>query len=72
MVSQHRHQVFLTLAKVDNGYIDYLTKQENVQLKELSFLKLYCFGPFNIFNSRHVFTLGRIALALTVQLSLDR
>ncbi|KAK2755018.1 hypothetical protein FQN54_006546 [Arachnomyces sp. PD_36] len=70
MVSQHRHEMFVTVAKFDRKYMTYLQDERKVDPKD-SFLDLYCFGPFNIFDSRHMFTFGRIILTLTIQLSMD-
>jgi hypothetical protein len=71
MFSQHRHEVFLVAAKFDQEYLDYLLDEGNINLDSPSFLELYCFGPFDIYNSEHIFTLARIITTLTIQLSMD-
>lgn len=71
MFSHHRHEAFLVAAKFDQEYLDYLLDERNINLDSPAFLDLYCFGPFDIYNSEHIFTLGRIITTLTIQLSMD-
>lgn len=64
MFSQHRHEAYLVAAKFDQEYLDYLLDERNINLNSLAF---YCFGPFDIYNSEHIFTLGRIITTLTIE-----
>jgi hypothetical protein len=72
MVSQHRHEMFLTVAKPDREYINYLFDQKMaINSKSPSFLTLHCFGPLDTMNRKHVGIIGRLIIALTIQLSKD-
>ena len=59
MLSIHGTHLKLTLDK------------KNVNLDSPSFVRLYCFGLFDIYGSQYTFTLGRIMLTVTIQLSMD-
>lgn len=81
LVSQYRHQAYITVAKPDAGYIEYLTSEENVHMENLDdsdsldkipFLTLTHFGPFDIFQSKSMFALGRMVVTIAIQLSMDR
>lgn len=69
--SQHRNQAFVIVAEVGEGYIDYLEGDGSDAAENETFLKLYAFGPFDIFHERHIFALARIMLAFTIQMSMD-
>ncbi|RHZ74961.1 hypothetical protein CDV55_109139 [Aspergillus turcosus] len=65
LISQHRHEVFLTFAKPGDGYKTYLDKHGPLSMtpEKSGFLELHCFGPFDIFDARHIQILG-LVLAL--------
>ncbi|KAJ9385792.1 hypothetical protein DTO063F5_3999 [Paecilomyces variotii] len=68
MLSGHRDRVYLTIATVSEGYPAYI--REGVVDDETKwFLKLRCYGPFDVFNKRHVIELGRVALGLSIECS---
>ncbi|KAJ9194545.1 hypothetical protein DTO164E3_7212 [Paecilomyces variotii] len=68
MLSGHRDRVYLTIATLSEGYPAYI--REGVDDDETKcFLKLRCYGPFDVFNKRHVIELGRVALGLSIECS---
>lgn len=69
MFSQHRCDIYLTWAKFDENYIDYL---RGVDAADSSFLHLKCSGPFNIFKASDMSLLRCLVLNLTVQQNKDR
>lgn len=71
MVSQHHNEIYFTVARFDPGYLAYLLDDNEVATNGDDFLTLHCFGPFNIFNYKHVFSIGEILLTLTIQSSMD-
>ncbi|KAF7137025.1 hypothetical protein CNMCM5793_006829 [Aspergillus hiratsukae] len=70
MLSQHFDEIYFTWAEMDDGYIDYL-RHGHCGDETLSFMHLKFVGPFHIYNSEHMYDLGRLALSLTVQESED-
>lgn len=68
MLSGHRDRVYLTIATVSEGYPAYI-REGVVDDETKCFLKLRCYGPFDVFNKRHVIELGRVALGLSIECS---
>lgn len=66
MFSQRRHEIFVTVATVDDGYFDYPFGKSDASSRP--FLRLRVFGPFDIFNAQHVAAVGQCVLALMIQL----
>ncbi|PLB45039.1 hypothetical protein P170DRAFT_513116 [Aspergillus steynii IBT 23096] len=64
-VSQNRHEIFITVAEYDSGYISYLRKKP-ADDEPLSFLTMHQYGPWNTNNAGHMKKLGPILLALTL------
>ncbi|KAH7325713.1 hypothetical protein B0I35DRAFT_474458 [Stachybotrys elegans] len=63
MVSQDRHEVYLTVASFDDDYISYIRGHKMTN----SFLKMQEYGPFDVCNKDHMRYLGRILLAVSIQ-----
>jgi len=66
LVSQDRHEIYLTMAKFDSSYVKYLrdgTKEGN------PFLRMHEFGPFRIEHMGHMKKVGETILAFTLQMS---
>ncbi|RMJ21764.1 hypothetical protein PHISP_07369 [Aspergillus sp. HF37] len=63
IVSQDANQVFLTIAKVDPGYQEYLGTGN---LDGNPFLRMQQFGPWIIQNAGHVTQLATAILAITL------
>lgn len=79
LVSQHYDDIFLTVARFSPGYLAYLLDEKEVSTNDAEvptndddFLKLHCFGPFNIFIHKQVRAIGRMLQVLTIQESMDR
>jgi len=68
LISQDRHEVYITIAYYDQDWLDYLQGATDINSPR-SFLRLNCYGPWNIFKKQHVFHLSKIILAFTVQVS---
>lgn len=69
LVSQDRHQIFVTLAQFDSDYVNYI--RDNVpgdRPTRLSFLQMKEYGPFGIDSSSHMDALGQLLLAFCLQL----
>ncbi|EAW23914.1 uncharacterized protein NFIA_034820 [Aspergillus fischeri NRRL 181] len=58
LISQHRQEVFVTFAKPGDGYKKYLEKNgpDSMTPEESDFLRLHCFGPFDIFDAKPIRT----------------
>lgn len=64
-ISQNRHEIFITIAEYDSGYISYLrTKPASDEAP--SFLTMHQYGPWNTKDAGHMKSLGPILLALTL------
>jgi hypothetical protein len=66
LVSQDRHEIYLTFARFSSGYVKYL--KEGIKEGE-PFLLMHEFGPFDIKHMRHMKKLGETILAFTLQMS---
>ncbi|PYH91021.1 hypothetical protein BO71DRAFT_401708, partial [Aspergillus ellipticus CBS 707.79] len=64
-VSQNRHEVFITIAEYDKGYVSYLRKTP-ANNEHPSFLTMHQYGPWNTNNAGDMKKLGPILLALTL------
>ncbi|KAE8406285.1 hypothetical protein BDV37DRAFT_269932 [Aspergillus pseudonomiae] len=64
-VSQNRHEIFITIAEYDNGYVSYLRKKP-ANDEHPSFLTMHQYGPWNTDNAADMKKLGPILLALTL------
>ncbi|KAF9890255.1 hypothetical protein FE257_006168 [Aspergillus nanangensis] len=65
IVSQDRHEVFLTVAKYNDDYIQYLKCPENLS-QPLSFMTMREFGPWAISNDKAMKNLGSTLLAISL------
>ena len=63
LVSQDRHEIYITIANYDDSYARYVAGLSETD----SFLKMDEYGPFDISEHRHMFYLGRIMLALSLE-----
>ncbi|CAI7564972.1 unnamed protein product [Penicillium glandicola] len=73
-VSQDRHQVFVTVAKYDEEYLEYLNnpnQSSDNDDEKLSFLTMHQFGPWNTLDRSHIRDLGPILLAISLQADAD-
>ncbi|KAJ9222121.1 hypothetical protein DTO027B5_5087 [Paecilomyces variotii] len=68
MISGHREHVYLTLATFGQGYPKYISEGV-VDNQEDCFLKLTCYGPFNMYADYKVKFLGQLVLALGIMSS---
>ncbi|GFF45520.1 hypothetical protein IFM46972_07814 [Aspergillus udagawae] len=67
LISQHRQEVFVTFAKPGDGYKQYLDEHsDSMTPEESGFLTLHCFGPFDIFDAKHIRAPGHLVLRLTI------
>lgn len=62
LLSQDRHEIYLTIAEYDSNYIDYLRGN---QRGLLSFLAMNEFGPWDCFDHLHIESLAEILVAFT-------
>ncbi|PLB38958.1 uncharacterized protein BDW47DRAFT_18344 [Aspergillus candidus] len=65
LISQDRHEIFITIAEYDSGYVTYLRKKP-LNNEPLSFLTMRQYGPWNTTHAGHMKKLGPILLALTL------
>ncbi|RHZ50370.1 hypothetical protein CDV55_102846 [Aspergillus turcosus] len=70
MLSQHFDEIYITWAKIDEGYIDYL-RHGHGSGDTFRFMHLKFVGPFHIYKSQDMDKLGHLVLSLTVQESED-
>lgn len=68
LVSQNRHEVYLTFATYDEAYLRYLNGPSHPN-DPTSFLEMHEYGPWDTYNSSHMNKLGRILLAYTMRAS---
>ncbi|PGH14494.1 hypothetical protein AJ79_02987 [Helicocarpus griseus UAMH5409] len=68
LISQNRHQIFLTVADYSTEYVKYL-KDEYDEQTPRSFLKMRSFGLWEIYSPSHMDHLARILLAYTIKVS---
>ncbi|KAE8153590.1 hypothetical protein BDV25DRAFT_149138 [Aspergillus avenaceus] len=64
-ISQNRHEIFITIAEYDSGYVSYLRKKPAAG-EPPSFLTMHQYGPWNTQDAGHMKKLGPILLALTL------
>ncbi|EDN09882.1 predicted protein [Histoplasma mississippiense (nom. inval.)] len=69
LLSQDRHQVYLTVAEYDEDYIKFLKEETDPTADEKSFLLITSFGPWNVNSESSVRKLCPILLALTTRAS---
>lgn len=65
LISQDRHEVYLTVDEYNAEYIDYITRKEAELGK--TFLYMTEYGPYNIGDSSEIYRLGRVILAFALQ-----
>ncbi|KAL2809855.1 hypothetical protein BJX63DRAFT_434814 [Aspergillus granulosus] len=65
LISQDGTEIFLTFAKKDPGYVDYLQGNANAD----SFLAIQTIGPYNIFSSRHMRFLARVTASVVLAMA---
>jgi hypothetical protein len=68
LISQDRHEIYITVAEYEREWLNYLKGEDDANAP-LSFLKLHCFGPWSIFDKKHVCHLSKIFLDFTIQMS---
>ncbi|KIX04749.1 uncharacterized protein Z518_05619 [Rhinocladiella mackenziei CBS 650.93] len=73
LVSQDRHQIFLTFATFDKSYVAYVSGNLKAKVRQSNgsdsnpFLKMNEFGPFDTKSESHMRCLGYYILAFTLQ-----
>ncbi|KAL4968481.1 uncharacterized protein BDV14DRAFT_196786 [Aspergillus stella-maris] len=66
-IAQDRHEIYISVAVYDDGYLDYLHNTESAEQKENpSFLEIYQFGPWDTLEETHMRYLGPILLAISL------
>lgn len=65
MVSQDRHQIWLTFAEYDQNYVEYL--RDGKMTDKPSFLTMHEYGPWEVGKKQQVNEIGRIMLAFAHQ-----
>ncbi|CAJ2513175.1 Uu.00g012940.m01.CDS01 [Anthostomella pinea] len=63
LISQDRHEIYLTFASFDASYVDYMQHRTN----QSSLLEMWEYGPFLISEPEHMKTLGVVVLAYVLQ-----
>ncbi|WEW56766.1 hypothetical protein PRK78_002217 [Emydomyces testavorans] len=66
LVSQNRHEIFLTVAEYDSQYLDYI--QNPGYDLDPSLMTMFQFGPWNVSKRTHMNEFAAILLAMTLQL----
>lgn len=71
LVSQGNHEIYLTLAKFDDNYINYLKGDDTLTSEPCptAFLTMQEWGPFRINHASHVESLARIFVRLALQVT---
>ncbi len=67
LISQDRHELYITCATYTTGYIRYLRKQLGHLPAEDIILTMNEFGPFVLHKESHVRDLGSVLLSLTLK-----
>ena len=65
LISQDRHEAYLTFATFDDEYVRYVTG--NAEAKVDTFLRMRQFGPFVISNVEHMRCLAYYVLAIALE-----
>ncbi|GAD92741.1 conserved hypothetical protein [Paecilomyces variotii No. 5] len=68
-ISQNRQFVYIIFAEYDDNYIEYL---KDGTVTDGSFLTMHEFGPWDVFDPRHMKEFGTIVLALTLRTHHDQ
>ncbi|KAL5341041.1 hypothetical protein BJX70DRAFT_359499, partial [Aspergillus crustosus] len=64
LLSQDRHQIFLTVAGFDSSYRDYLV---NGTIGDDAFLTMHTYGPWNTLVESHMDELAVIVLSIVLR-----
>jgi hypothetical protein len=65
LISQDRHEVYLTFAAFDDKYVRFVTGKAEAEVD--TFLRMHQFGPFVISNAQHMRCLAYYVLAITLE-----
>jgi hypothetical protein len=65
LISQDRHEIYLTIGTYDLEYIVYVTKKDQKQGK--SFLHMKQYGPYNVTTPEHMMKIGLFLFAFAHQ-----
>ncbi|KAL3455039.1 hypothetical protein BJX64DRAFT_298249 [Aspergillus heterothallicus] len=66
IISQDRHEIFISMASYDADYIDYLKTGSDLRATP-SLLAMHEFGPWNTLDERSMSELGKILLAISLR-----
>ena len=66
MISQDRHEIYLTVAEYDQEYIRYLNNEQPAR-DEISLMKMNEFRPWVVQDRYEMQSLGEIILAVAMQ-----
>ncbi|KAI1086030.1 hypothetical protein F5B19DRAFT_480667 [Rostrohypoxylon terebratum] len=67
LISQNMDQIWVTLAKVDKAYVDFITGKMRNKRDPKSFLDMTTIGPFFTKNKNHIKDLSTFVLAYTLK-----
>lgn len=67
LVSQDRHEIYVTIAEFDADYINYICGRESINR---SFLNMQDYGPFRTDKRNHMSAFGHLILAFTIDESI--
>ena len=70
LVSQHRQEVYVSVAQYDDGYLKYMKGEDKDS--DRSFLTMHCFGPWDILYYKHIHQIARLLLDFTIQVSMEQ
>lgn len=65
LISQDRHEIYLTFAEFDATYVDYISHRKT-KTRE-AFLEMRPYGPFSIGDKTRMKVLGELVLAFALQ-----
>ncbi|KAJ5955632.1 hypothetical protein N7501_009911 [Penicillium viridicatum] len=72
MFCQHGHEMWIVIGKCGPGYLEYLLEDDlSEDAEQTAFLTLKLYGPFNIFNFKHMLRFAPLVVGVTLQRDMD-
>ncbi|KOS40991.1 hypothetical protein ACN38_g8121 [Penicillium nordicum] len=71
MFCQHGHEMWIVVGKCGPGYLEYLLDDLSQGAEQTAFLTLKLYGPFNIFNFKHMLRFAPLVVGVTLQRDMD-
>ncbi|GAM91164.1 hypothetical protein ANO11243_092110 [Dothideomycetidae sp. 11243] len=65
LISQDRHEIYITIGEFDQRYIDYVQARDNPEAP--AFLQMHSFGPFDTKKATHMQVLAETVIAYAMQ-----